>query len=94
MPKTIASPSLPRKRYITDEDLAGIHITNATRRLFGTDGPTKLDLAVYYAQVGDYMLPHIIGRPVSLVRSPSGSDDRPVLPAASVQRHAEVAREL
>jgi bifunctional non-homologous end joining protein LigD len=72
MPKT-AKPVAPRKRYVTDEDLAGIKITNARRRLFGEGGPTKLDLAVYYAQVGDYMLPHIIGRPVSLVRSPSGS---------------------
>jgi bifunctional non-homologous end joining protein LigD len=27
---------------------------------------------VYYAQVGDFMLPHILGRPVSLVRCPTG----------------------
>lgn len=61
-----------RKRLISDADLAGISITNPTRRLFGKAGPTKLDLAVYYAQVGDFMLPHIFGRPVSLVRSPTG----------------------
>ena len=74
-PEMTAAPSTaaPRKRYVTDADLAGISITNPTRRLFGKAGPTKLDLAVYYAQVGDYILPHIIGRPVSLVRSPSGS---------------------
>ncbi|TJV09093.1 MAG: ATP-dependent DNA ligase, partial [Mesorhizobium sp.] len=35
-------------------------------------GPTKLDIAVYYALVGDFMLPHILGRPVSLVRCPTG----------------------
>ncbi|MGB0087790.1 MAG: non-homologous end-joining DNA ligase, partial [Rhodomicrobiaceae bacterium] len=34
-------------------------------------GPTKLDVAVYYAHVGDFMLPHIMGRPVSLVRCPT-----------------------
>ena len=34
--------------------------------------PTKLDIAVYYAAVGDFMLPHILGRPVSLVRCPTG----------------------
>ncbi len=61
-----------RKRLITDADLATIWVTNPTRRLFGKSGPTKLDVAVYYAQVGDFMLPHIIGRPVSLVRCPTG----------------------
>lgn len=64
-----------RVRLITDADLASISITNAGRRLFGKTGPTKLDLAVYYAQVGDFMLPHIFGRPVSLVRSPTGKID-------------------
>ncbi len=60
------------KRLISDADLAGISITNPTRRLFGKSGPTKLDLAVYYAMIGDFMLPHILGRPVSLVRCPTG----------------------
>jgi bifunctional non-homologous end joining protein LigD len=64
-----------RERLISDADLAGISITNPTRRLFGKAGPTKLDVAVYYAMVGDYMLPHLFGRPVSLVRSPSGKID-------------------
>ncbi len=61
-----------RKRLISEEDLAKIWVTNPTRRLFGKSGPTKLDIAVYYAFVGDFMLPHIMGRPVSLVRCPTG----------------------
>lgn len=65
----------PRKRIISDADLANIWVTNPTRRLFGKSGPTKLDVAIYYAAVGDFMLPHIFGRPVSLVRSPSGRLD-------------------
>jgi len=64
-----------RKRLIADADLANIWVTNPTRRLFGKAGPTKLDVAIYYAAVGDFMLPHIFGRPVSLVRSPSGRMD-------------------
>ena len=75
-PELSAAPTgVERIRMISDADLAGITITNPTRRLFGRTGPTKLDVAVYYAGVGDFMLPHIIGRPVSLVRSPSGKAD-------------------
>lgn len=63
---------VPRQRLITDADLASISITNPTRRLFGKSGPTKLDIAVYYAAVGDFMLPHLFNRPVSLFRCPTG----------------------
>jgi bifunctional non-homologous end joining protein LigD len=67
-----APASAPRKRLISEADLATIWVTNPTRRLFGKSGPTKLDIAVYYALVGDFMLPHILNRPVSLVRCPTG----------------------
>ncbi len=69
---TATEEPAPRQRLISDADLANIWVTNPTRRLFGKSGPTKLDVAIYYAAVGDFMLPHIFGRPVSLVRSPSG----------------------
>jgi DNA ligase D len=72
---TASDTPVPRQRLISDADLAGIWVTNPTRRLFGKSGPTKLDVAIYYAAVGDFMLPHIFGRPVSLVRSPSGRLD-------------------
>ena len=64
--------AVERKRLVSEADLANIWVTNPTRRLFGRAGPTKLDVAVYYAAVGDFMLPHLFGRPVSLVRCPTG----------------------
>jgi bifunctional non-homologous end joining protein LigD len=47
-------------------------VTNPDRRMFGADGPTKLELSLYYAQVGDWLLPELVGRPVSLIRCPTG----------------------
>lgn len=72
MPTDTPTEATTRKRLITDDDLANLWVTNPDRRLFGRNGPTKLDLAVYYAHVGDVMLPHILGRPVSLFRCPTG----------------------
>jgi bifunctional non-homologous end joining protein LigD len=70
-----AKPSpepVPRKRWVSDEDLASVWVTNPDRRMFGADGPSKLELALYYAQVGDWMLPELVLRPVSLLRCPTG----------------------
>lgn len=74
-PVTAAAAPAPRERLVSEADLATVWVTNPTRRLFGRSGPTKLDVAVYYAAVGDFMLPHLFGRPVSLVRCPTGKPE-------------------
>jgi DNA ligase D len=71
------------RQLISEADLASVWVSNPTRRLFGKTGATKLDVAVYYAHVGNAMLPHLVERPVSLVRCPSGRPED-----CFFQRHA------
>lgn len=52
--------------------VAGIALSNADRVLYPEQGLTKLDLAAYYEAISPWMLPHVAGRPLSLVRCPGG----------------------
>lgn len=47
-------------------------LTHPDKLLFPKDGLTKRDLAHYYERVAPLMLPHVIGRPVTMERYPSG----------------------
>ena len=49
----------------------GVALTHPERLEYPT-GPTKAQLVAYYASVAERMLPHIVNRPLSLVRSPHG----------------------
>lgn len=51
---------------------AGVRLTHAERILYPEEGFSKLDLARYYAAVAEWALPHLAGRPLSLVRAPDG----------------------
>jgi bifunctional non-homologous end joining protein LigD len=56
--------------------IAGIAITHPAKMLWpkaGRDAPvSKADLAAYYEDAAERILPHIAGRPLSLVRAPDG----------------------
>lgn len=49
-----------------------MRITNPERVFYPEDGYTKKDLIDYYEAVAPLMLPHVIGRPLTLVRCPEG----------------------
>ena len=53
--------------------IVGVHVTHPDRVLFADQGVTKRDLIDYYLKVADLMLPHVAGRPLSLVRCPQGA---------------------
>ncbi|HTU63923.1 MAG TPA: DNA polymerase ligase N-terminal domain-containing protein, partial [Polyangiales bacterium] len=59
------APSIP-------EELRSVRMTNPGRVLFPDIGVTKAQLALYYAQVAELMLPHVAHRPLMLVRCPEG----------------------
>jgi bifunctional non-homologous end joining protein LigD len=54
--------------------VAGVRLTHADRVLYPRLGTTKLDLARFYESIAEWILPHLEGRPTTLVRCPEGVD--------------------
>lgn len=50
----------------------GVRLTHPEKVLYPEDGITKLELAQYYRDIADWLLPHLVHRPVVLVRCPDG----------------------
>jgi len=52
--------------------VGSVKVSNAERVIDPSTGLKKLDLVRYYESVAEWMLPHLKGRPVALVRGPTG----------------------
>jgi bifunctional non-homologous end joining protein LigD len=52
--------------------IEGVRLSHADKLLFPGTTITKLELATYYRDVAEWMLPHIVHRPLVLVRCPDG----------------------
>lgn len=52
--------------------VAGVRVSSPDKVLYPEQGITKRDLALYYEQIAEHMLPHVAGRPLTLVRCPEG----------------------
>lgn len=57
-----------------ETEVAGVRLTSPDRVLYPQQGITKRELAEYYVAVADRILPHLRGRPLTLVRCPAGQD--------------------
>jgi bifunctional non-homologous end joining protein LigD len=64
--------------------VAGVRLTSPDRVLYPEQGITKRELVAYYQAVADWLLPHLRGRPLTLVRCPAGREKH-----CFVQRRAE-----
>jgi len=62
----------------------GVSISHPDKLLWPEAKVSKLDLAHYFEAVGEWMMPHLKGRPCSIVRTPDGIDGKQKF----FQRHA------
>jgi len=73
--KAPSSHTKASSRPSRDDDantIAGITISNPAKLLFPEAQLTKRDLALYYHDMSEWILPHLRNRPVTLVRCPDG----------------------
>jgi bifunctional non-homologous end joining protein LigD len=63
-PVTSASSSTPT--------VAGVHISHPNRLVYPEQGISKIQLARYYESIADWVVPHVKGRPLTLVHCPAG----------------------
>ena len=68
---------------MADPILHGVRLSHPEKVLYPEQGITKLALANYYDAVAAWMLPHVVQRPISLVRCPAGRAKK-----CFFQRHA------
>jgi bifunctional non-homologous end joining protein LigD len=71
--KTVVKTSATRSKA-SRMAVGKIVVSHADRVIDNSTGLTKGDLVGYYARAAELMLPHLKGRPLALVRAPSGID--------------------
>ena len=74
-PAPLKVPAKPRAQSATRKDsdrvdVGGISVSHPDRIVYPDSGDTKLDLVEYYHAIAEHMLPHIVGRPLSVLRIP------------------------
>jgi bifunctional non-homologous end joining protein LigD len=68
LPKSTATPADAAARATA----GGVSFSHPERVMWPDLHVTKLELARYYEAIGEWILPHLVGRPLTLVRCPEG----------------------
>jgi bifunctional non-homologous end joining protein LigD len=71
--KPAAAKSKPARANNSGADVANVHLTHPDRVYWVDVGVTKEDLAEYYVSVWKLMAPHVVDRPLAIVRCPGGT---------------------
>ncbi|HEX7158536.1 MAG TPA: non-homologous end-joining DNA ligase, partial [Edaphobacter sp.] len=71
--KEVEEPLAMAKKSVSKEEHAPVRLTHPNKVLDAESGLTKQMLADYYWAISEWMLPHVAGRPLALVRCPDGS---------------------
>ncbi|HEX3998114.1 MAG TPA: DNA ligase D [Pirellulales bacterium] len=69
---TSKSPK-PSRNGAAETSIDGVRLTHPDRVLFAEADATKRDLAQYYVDIADWILPRVVDRPLSIVRCPGGA---------------------
>ena len=68
-----SKPKAARRQAAKPDELP-VRLTNPDRVLFPETGLTKRGLAEYYTTIADWIMPHLVDRPLSLLRCPAGRE--------------------
>jgi bifunctional non-homologous end joining protein LigD len=68
---------------MSERIVEGVRLSSPDKVLYPEQGITKGALADYYAEIASWMLPHVVRRPVTMVRCPVGHEKK-----CFYQRHA------
>jgi bifunctional non-homologous end joining protein LigD len=79
MPATNAQAAVKKRSAVVrprngSATVGGVTLTHPERVYWEEAGITKRDLADYYTKVWKWMRPHLVRRPIALVRCPEGAD--------------------
>lgn len=73
-PATKREPKDAARPKSEGDTVAGVRISNPQRMIDKSIDFTKRDLVSYFERIAPWLLPHLKGRPVALVRAPDGID--------------------
>jgi bifunctional non-homologous end joining protein LigD len=65
---------MPADKIAVQVDGRDLTLTNLAKELYPADGFTKAEVLDYYQRISAVLLPHVVGRPMTLKRYPDGVD--------------------